>query len=326
MSTHRLSPEWEDWVVGNALDGVEAAELVCALVQGGVSPSVAQPQVAAILASPAMRWARNERAQRERREQLFQLMRALEEAHDQGVERRSGVGAEEFYDRYVRNMRPVVLTDLCADWPALTRWDPTYLSQALGDAQLKVCVGRDALPHPDRDFEGLVQTMTMAKYAAMVADAGVSNDLYMIANNHVAALPEFAALMADLNPPEHLLEGELACSFWFGPAGTFTPLHHDNTNILFCQLRGRKRFRLVAPWSIALSSEAEGFYARRTLEEHLEAGERAYEIELQPGQALFLPGWWWHEVRSLDQSVSLSFLNFRQPGAFDWYRPGSGQL
>ena len=92
--------------------------------------------------------------------------------------------------------------------------------------------------------------------------------------------------------------------------------------ILFCQLQGRKRFRLVAPWSIALSTEASGFYAPRPLSAYLAEGERAYEVDLQPGEALYLPGFWWHEVQALDESMSLSLLNFRHPSGFGWYRPG----
>ena len=52
------------------------------------------------------------------------------------------------------------------------------------------------------------------------------------------------------------------------------------------------------------------------------AGERAYEVELKPGEALYLPGFWWHEVRALDESMSLSLLNFRQPSGCEWYWPG----
>ncbi len=33
--------------------------------------------------------------------------------------------------------------------------------------------------------------------------------------------------------------------FWFGPAGTVTPLHHDVSNILLVQVRGTKHVTLV---------------------------------------------------------------------------------
>jgi hypothetical protein len=34
---------------------------------------------------------------------------------------------------------------------------------------------------------------------------------------------------------------------WFGPGGTYTPLHHDVMNVLFVQIAGRKEFTLISP-------------------------------------------------------------------------------
>jgi hypothetical protein len=35
------------------------------------------------------------------------------------------------------------------------------------------------------------------------------------------------------------------------------------------------------------------------------------ETIVEPGEFLFIPVGWWHEVRSLEVSISLSFSNFR---------------
>ena len=110
-------------------------------------------------------------------------------------------------------------------------------------------------------------------------------------------------------------------SFWLGPAGTVTPLHHDTTNILFCQLYGRKELVLVSPLEAALLPEARGFYS--TLRADTEPfPARRHRLVLAPGEALFLPVGWWHEVRALDVSISFSLLAFRRPNVFDEYQPG----
>jgi ribosomal protein L16 Arg81 hydroxylase len=41
-------------------------------------------------------------------------------------------------------------------------------------------------------------------------------------------------------------------------------------------------------------------------------------VLLDPGQVLFLPVGWWHHVRSMDISISLSFTNFRAANDYVW--------
>ena len=117
---------------------------------------------------------------------------------------------------------------------------------------------------------------------------------------------------------------------WIGPAGTVTPLHHDTTNILFCQIHGRKRVELISPQETVLFAEPHyGFYSEVSLE-HIDASSSPALQQMVvktaivgPGDALFIPAGWWHRVTSLDVSISLSLLAFRRPNDFDWYRPGN---
>lgn len=173
----------------------------------------------------------------------------------------------------------------------------------------------------------------MAALVDAVEAAGSSNDLYLVANNRAMDLPAMRALLADVDPDPGLVDrgrdGERgAFSFWFGPAGTVTPLHHDGTNILFCQIFGRKRFTLYAPSETALLEGARGYYAgvsgveRDPSDDPRLAGVPARIVELSPGETLFLPVGWWHHVRSLDVSISVSFLGLHHPNRFESYRPG----
>jgi len=105
-----------------------------------------------------------------------------------------------------------------------------------------------------------------------------------------------------------------------------TPLHHDTSNILFCQIYGRKRFRLISPLEVGLLERARSLYS--TVDPESPAGTRALagmgviDFVLGPGEALFLPAGYWHHVRALDVSISLALNHFARPNHFDWYRPG----
>lgn len=46
------------------------------------------------------------------------------------------------------------------------------------------------------------------------------------------------------------------------------------------------------------------------------AGLRLYDVVLEPGEMLFVPFGWWHQVRSLDFSVTITFTNFRYRNDF----------
>ena len=40
------------------------------------------------------------------------------------------------------------------------------------------------------------------------------------------------------------------------------------------------------------------------------------EVELEPGEMLFLPVGWWHAERTADVNISLIFTNFAFPNQF----------
>ena len=104
--------------------------------------------------------------------------------------------------------------------------------------------------------------------------------------------------------------------FWFGPEGTFTPLHFDTFNIMLAQVYGRKRVTLIP------SSQVSGLYNDvhvYSKSKFPNLDNKTYpklgkvtpiEVVLHPGETLFIPIGWWHCVEGLDVSMSVSFTNF----------------
>ena len=320
-----LSPHWELWIAENLLRGVAPDALIAGLIEDGVPAKRAADEVRSLAASAAI--AAGHAVARSARQ--LELVAAIDRdvralsASPQEVERRAPPSADELFERYFCTSTPVLITDLITAWPALARWSPAYFKERVGDASIMITSGRAADPDYDRNYRAHVETTTMARFADRVAAAGESNDVYMVSNNRNLEGSSLRPLLDDVVIPTDYLDPERlqgCVSLWFGPAGTLTPLHHDTTSVLFCQIFGKKRFRLIAPQETSLLPGARDYYASIA---DAREGAVIKEVVVSPGEALFLPVGWWHEVEALDVSISLSFTNFRRQNRFDWYTPGA---
>jgi hypothetical protein len=324
-----LSDAHRAWIVENALRGADRVDLVDALVLGGVPRRLASAEVLAILGSPA--WPGVTRVFR-RAERLELVVRLLREAariapRPDEVERRVEVTAGELFDRYLAASRPVVITGMLAGWPALGKWTPSFFAEQFGDVEIEIVADRDADPEPDRHLDRHRRTTTLGAYVQRITTVGASNDLYLVAGNRAFELPELRPLLDDLTPPADIFEVPVKpgdASLWLGPAGTVTPLHHDTTNILICQIHGRKRFDLVSPLCSRLLDGGRGFFAgvrAAELAADESAGSPVLTTVLAPGEALLLPVGWWHEVMALEPSIHVSLLSFLRGSPAEWYCP-----
>jgi hypothetical protein len=196
------------------------------------------------------------------------------------------------------------------------------ISRVLGDTEVEITADRESDSRFEDNFTHHVKRCRFGEFAAMLEERGETNDFYLVSKNGLLQYPAAAPLLADFHVPEALEESGNAAmdgALWIGPAGTCTPLHHDACNILFTQVLGRKRVYLVPPLYIPrLYNDRTCFssvdlerldYARFPLVQSVPV----QTVELGPGDALFIPVGWWHQVRSLDVSISLSFTGFRLP-------------
>jgi ribosomal protein L16 Arg81 hydroxylase len=187
--------------------------------------------------------------------------------------------------------------------------------------------GRDSDPHYEINCEAHKTQMSLEQYVQMVASAGETNDFYMVANNRSNGTGALRELMGEIPSFDGLLDARNTNDklfFWFGPAGTNTPLHHDTMNILLAQALGRKKVTLIPSFETHLVYNHIGVYSEvdceaPDLERYPLFGKATkYETILEPGEVLFIPVGWWHQVRSLDVSISVSFTNFVVPNSYKW--------
>jgi hypothetical protein len=251
----------------------------------------------------------------------------------EAVERRSKLSEEEFFDRYYAANIPVVVTDALEPWPPTRRWTPSAWKEQFGDTIVEVSRDREADPFFEPNYKAHCSTMRLGDFCDQILTTESTNDFYLVANNGLTQRPGLEPLLDDMRPTHAYLDDrrDSRCiSIWLGPRGTVTPLHHDTANVLFCQVFGRKRILLFPSCELFLTHDTHHAVHSAMDPEHPDldsypqfADVRRMAVELSPGEGLFIPVGWWHHVRALDVSISVSFTNFRRPNHFDWYFPGN---
>jgi|GEM_PF-1371631 len=236
-----------------------------------------------------------------------------------------------FFKKYVQGNRPVVISGAMEGWPALDRWSWDYLAAVAGDCTGEVIVSKNGL-YPDY----ITQPSPMAKVEMRFAEflrravpaAGEEplppilepgETYYLYGKSYL--LDAVPALRADLRKPACL--GAVAEPFqrlWISAAGCVTPLHYDLSNGFLCQVRGAKQVWLFDP------AHFDRLYPRGSQFPGLDNFERqsrvdihhpdseafpefrraaALECHLRQGDTLFIPSNWWHEVETLEPSLSV---------------------
>jgi hypothetical protein len=164
--------------------------------------------------------------------------------------------------------------------------------------------------------------MLFSEFMDSICNPGARDDdtsYYLHRQSLERQLPE---LRDDVQVPSYLNgSAMLLVSLWMGPAGSVTPIHHDFTDNLFVQVRGRKRVIVYDPdpegafyrmpfrsshgrssWHVSRVGSAD----RADLDAHpLFRQARAFEAVVEQGDIVFIPNFHWNEVHS--PSISLSY-------------------
>lgn len=236
---------------------------------------------------------------------------------------RRGIDRRAFETEILPAARPVVLAGLVADWPVVraARQSDTELARHLKGYD----AGRQ--PHvieapPEAhgrifyrdDLAAFNFTRRPAGLAAtidrLLGCAGMPGApaIFLESMSAAAYLPEFAA--AHHMP---LLDAGVEPRVWIGNAVKVNT-HFDLACNIACVAGGRRRFTLFPPEQLAnlyiapldftpsgapvsLVQLTDADHAR--FPRHAEALRHAWQAELGPGDALYIPFGWWHHVESL---------------------------
>ncbi|MEL6473861.1 MAG: cupin-like domain-containing protein [Pseudomonadota bacterium] len=315
----------------------QLAQEVAKRLAQGLHPSLIAMQLAAkadaavvaayvkqVEASPFYKGAAEAAASLRKNEWILDCQRKAwaEQPDAATIPRKHRLDPERFLSEHYANQRPAVLTGLVDDWPALSLWSVDYLEDTVGrETPIEMQRGRQSSKRFEMDSERLKVIAPFSELTDVLRAGERSNDVYVTANNGSANRAAFDPLWSDFGIIEGYTQADPENDgfLWLGPAGTITPFHHDLTNNLLIQVKGRKRVHMIPNWEESRMKTVRRWFTEWTLEAIEAAGEDAplvMETEIGPGDALYIPVGWWHRIESLDESYSVLFTNFVRPNGF----------
>ena len=233
------------------------------------------------------------------------------------------------YVELIEAQQPAVLEGLARDWPLVARGREgpavaaAYLKQFASDRPVTGFTGPPGIGgrfHYNADLTGLNFTADRVPLAAFLdtilahLDDAEPPSLYVGSTDLDLYLPGLSAENAlTLDHPAFGV-GQPLVSLWIGNR-TIAPAHYDMANNLACCMVGRRRFTLFPPEQVAnlypgpLERTPAGQvvtmvdFQAPDLERYprfREAMAAAQVAELDPGDVLFYPALWWHQVEALD--------------------------
>lgn len=218
---------------------------------------------------------------------------------------------------------PLVLKGLVSEWPAVKACSQSlaeatgYLSRFSVDKPLTVYVGesdikgRFAYNEDFTDFNfksGYASLLQVLQKLSEEPDDDKAKAIYVGSTAVDGWLPGFRD-ENDVDVPGD----DTAVSFWLGNR-TQVSTHFDFPDNIACVVAGRRRFTLFPPEQIgnlyigpidrtpagqAISIVDPSNPDFERFPRYRDALEAACSYELGPGDAIFIPGMWWHQVQSL---------------------------
>ncbi len=331
-----IPDHWKSWLFENKLSGIPDDVLVSTMRGHGFSEAAVREECRAIGAHPYFQAAKKSVREFNKITSSLDVRADLRHLSSRfgRVDRRDRPTPGEFLDAYYSQNLPVVLTGMMERWSALAVWRPDYFISNFGDAEVEVMSGRGANENYEIEIHKHRSTMRFGDYVKSVFEDGPTNDYYLVANNDLFAKKAFQPLLGDLEMFPGFLDPaqrEGRVFFWMGPAGTVTPLHHDQNNIFLAQVIGRKQVKLISPEQTHLVYNHIGVFSQVDLknpdDEKFPLFKKATVLDfvLDPAEVHFIPVGWWHFVESLDSAVLVSFTNFVFPNLFAFRNP-EGEL
>ena len=221
------------------------------------------------------------------------------------------ISREDFHEHYLKPRRPVVIKNMARQWPAYEKWSLDYMKEVVGDITVPLYDSSKA--DPAAPINAPSAEMKFGEYIDLIQRE--PTDLRIFLFDPIKQAP---SLLNDYVFPKELMGGFLDKypTMFFGGIGSETFLHYDidmahifhthfgSKHIILFDYKWKERLYRIPYATYALEDyDVENPDTARfpALE-----GVEGVECFLEHGDTLFMPTGWWHWMKYLDGSFSLS--------------------
>lgn len=231
-------------------------------------------------------------------------------------------GPDVFLREIAEPCRPVVIRGLVSSWPAVRAAERSsmdfkdYLSRFGATGEVEVFIGEPRIEgkyYYSDDLQGFNFSRARMRFGdaleRIVSTSGRAGERSM----YVGSLPTehyLPGFAAENSLP--VLDSKIAPRIWLGHASNVSA-HYDTMDNIACVVAGERSFTLFAPETIdrlylgpidhtmagqpvSLAASAPADDERYPL--FREVREQALIAELRPGDAIYVPKLWWHQVEA----------------------------
>ncbi|MBS0960413.1 MULTISPECIES: cupin-like domain-containing protein [Acetobacter] len=333
VQTQVLSRSVQVWIAESLAKGYTAGQIRTILINGNTPGELADREIAQAENSPYTYAARRCMVVARKRESLLKTLDFYHRMNSDyfRLKKETLPAYKTFIQNFLSINRAGLFSGSFDHWAA-RHWTPQSLLELVGaGTKIQVQAGRTGESAYEEKGEKLKRFIPFEELISAMLH-GRGNDLYLTANNFFLDQSPFAALREQIgNIGDSYLNSEyLAKSvfLWMGPEGIVTGMHQDLNHILFCQIYGRKRFRLYPATQVPYMCNDRWIFSpvdptQNIPEQHAEfRNAAAIDITVEPGDMLYIPAGWWHHVTGETASISISLTNLRgMPNHFIDYPP-----
>lgn len=232
------------------------------------------------------------------------------------VDSRITISKEEFEKDFL-NKKPLLVTS-GLNWSAITKWNFDEIKRRFPDTQatlysFNVNEDKGRVAEPPSSIHDAIKRMQQGKPRHIK---------YYIARQSIkeyfpSLLPEMPGVPWCHIPDSHDV------NLWLGEEGNKTAIHFDSVDNFLIQVQGEKKVFLFHPKEECLRENTLFSGGRLNFCQYnfIDCNHRAdnsnpniiesYSVLLKPGNCLYIPPRWWHQVNTVSDSISVNYFFLR---------------